>query len=149
MDIPSRIRILGGIQQGSVFYFQEEQLTSPEPHYFVVLNRSPKTEELIIMACASSQIAKRKNIVDKLGFAPETLVFISKEDYPLLTKETVIDCNKVFNKNLQSLSDMLDQNKLGVCIEVLPKNIVDKLISGVMLSTQISEDIKNILHTRD
>jgi len=94
MDISARIRVLGGIQTGSVYYFEEEQLTSDEAHYFVVLNQSPRTEDLLILVCASSQVEKRKEVIKKLQFPPETLVFISPEEYPIFTKDTVIDCNR-------------------------------------------------------
>lgn len=91
MDIPARVRILATIKTGSVYYFEEERLASNEPHYFVVLNRSPRTEELLILVCASSQVEKRQQIIQKLGFPQETLVFVSPVDYPLFTKDSIID----------------------------------------------------------
>ena len=60
MNIPAKVRILAEIQNGSVYYFEEEKLSSTEPHYFVVLNRNPRNEEFLILVCASSQIMKRK-----------------------------------------------------------------------------------------
>ena len=100
MQISARVRILAGIQAGSVYYFEEENLSSSEPHYFVVLNKCPRTEELLILVCASSQVEKRKQIAKKLGFPSETLVSISPSDYCLFTKETVIDCNRAFEKTI-------------------------------------------------
>lgn len=145
MDIPARVRILSGIQTGSVYYFEEEQLSSDEPHYFVVLNRSPRTGELLILVCASSQVEKRQQIAQKLGFADETLVIISPSEYTLFTKETVIDCNRAFEKTAQSLIDKLEQGKLAVCTELMPENIVQKLLKGVLMSRQISEGIQKNL----
>lgn len=145
MEISARVRILAGIQTGSVYYFEEEQLSSTEPHYFVVLNKCPKTEELLILVCASSQVEKRKDIVRRLKFSAETLVIISPSEYALFTKETVIDCNRAFEKTAQSLIDKLEQGKLKACTKLMPENIVHKLIGGVIASTQIAEKIKILL----
>lgn len=146
MDIPSSIRILATIKAGSVYYFEEEELSSDEPHYFVVLNQNPRTEEFLILVCASSQIEKRRQIMQRLGFPPETLVFVSPSEYPIFSKDTVIDCNRVFEKTSQTLIEKLDQNKLKVCTEIMPNTILQKLIKGILASTQISEKIKRMLN---
>lgn len=145
MDIPSIIRILATIKTGSVYYFEEEELSSNEPHYFVVLNQDPRTEEFLILVCASSQIEKRRQIIQRLGFPQETLVFISPSEYATFSKDTVIDCNRVFEKTSRTIIEKLDQNKLKVCMEIIPDTILKKLIKGVLTSTQISEKIKRML----
>lgn len=149
MDIPARIRILGGIKAGSVYYFEEDQLSSAEPHYFVVLNKNPKSDELLILVCASSQVERRKEIARKLCFPPETLVIVSPSDFVVFSKETVIDCNRVFERTPQSLIDKLEQGKLRVCVEPMPDNIVRSLVKGLLSSTQVAEKIKkNFLQTK-
>jgi hypothetical protein len=149
MEIPARVRILASIQIGSVYYFQEEQVQSTEPHYFVVLNKNPRSEDFLILVCASSQVEKRKQIIQKLGFPPETLVFISPKEFPLFTKETVVDCNRAFEKTAQLLINKLEQGKLGVCTEIMPIEIVRKLVKGILASTQISKNVQKVLTTDD
>jgi hypothetical protein len=127
MDIPAHVRILATIKTGSVYYFEEERLASNEPHYFVVLNRSPRTEELLILVCASSQVEKRRQIIQKLGFPQETLVSVSHAEYPLFTKDTIIDCNRAFEKTPESLIEKLEQGRLKVCGEVMSEHIVAKI----------------------
>lgn len=145
MDVPARIRIEAGIKTGSVYYFGEEQLSSLEPHYFIILNKNPRTDEFLILVCASSQVEKRKQIIKRLGFPQETLVFISPSEYPIFTKKTVVDCNRVFEKTIDSLVGKLEQGKLGVCTEVIEDQIVNKLIQGVMVSGQVSEQVKKMI----
>lgn len=145
MEIPAEVRILASIRSGSVFYFEEEEVASPEAHYFVVLNKDPRTDEMLILVCASSRVAKRKAIVNRLGFPPETLVLITSAEYPLFTKDTVIDCNRAFEKTPQSLIDKLKFGKLKVCTEVMDTGIVDKLKKGIAASSQITEEVKKIL----
>jgi len=144
VNMTARVRILGGVQTGAVYYFEEEQLTSPKPHYFIVLNKNPRTEEVLILVCASSQVEKRKQISKRLKFPAETLVIISPSECPLFTKETVVDCNSVFEKNVQSLVDKLEQGKLKICTELMPGQIIDKLVKGIIASTKIAENIKNL-----
>ena len=145
MDISARVRILASIKTGSVYYFEEEKLSSTEPHYFIVLNKNPRTEEILILVCASSQVEKRQQIAQKLGFSNETLVVVSPSDYSLFIKDTIIDCNNAFEKTAQSLIDKLEEGKLGVCTELMPTEIVQKLIKGVIMSTQIAENIQKML----
>ena len=145
MNISARVRILASIQKGSVYYFEEEKLSSTEPHYFIVLNKNPRTEEVLILVCASSKVAKRQQIAHDLKFTEGTLVLVAHSDFMLFTKDTVIDCNSVFEKTAQSLIDKLEQGKLGVCTELMPSEIVQKLTDGVIKSTQIAENIKKTL----
>lgn len=145
MEIPAYVRVVAGIQTGSVFYFEEDTISSTEPHYFIVLNRNPKTEEMLILAIASSQVEKRKERITKLGFSIETLVEISPTEYTLFTKETVIDCNRAFEKSIQSLADKLEAGCLKVCTEIMPKEIVTRVVQGVLASTQISRNIQDII----
>ena len=145
MDIPAHVHILATIRAGAIYYFKEEKLTSSEPHYFVVLNKNPRTEEVLILVCASSQVEKRSHIVQKLGFKTETLVFVSPDECSLFSKTTVIDCNTVFEKTSQSLINKLQQEKLKICTETMPVAIVEKLIKGVLISSQVSEKTKRLL----
>lgn len=145
MEMSAEVRIMAAIQSGSVFYFEEETLNTTDAHYFVVLNKDPRTEELLILVVASSQVERRKEIANKLGFPAETLVFVSPIEYPLFTKDTVIDCNRAFEKTSQSLIEKLEANRLRVCTEVMSADIVQKLKAGIAASTQITENIKKLL----
>lgn len=145
MEIPESVRILAPLQTGSVFYFEEDQLSSPEPHYFIVLNRNPHTEQFLILVVASSQVERRRKIVQDLGFSPETLVVVTPSEYPLFSKETAIDCNRTFEKTPQSLIEKLTDKKLGICTEIMSKEIMEKLVRGVLTSTQVSNEVKRML----
>lgn len=145
MEIPAEVRVLGAIQSGSVFYFEEENLDTTDAHFFIVVNKDPRTEELLILVVASSQVEKRKKRASTLGFPLETLVFISPAEYPLFTKDTVIDCNRAFEKTPQSLVDKFAMGRLRVCMEVMDAAIVEKLKAGVIASTQVAENIKKQL----
>lgn len=145
VDIPAEIRITASLQSGSVYYFEEERLTSTEPHYFVVLNKNPHKEEFLVLVVASSQVEKRKRIARNLGFPEETLVVITPQEYSTFRVETVIDCNSVFEKSIQSLVDKLNSNQLKICTDPIPDDIVQKLIAGVLTSTQVTMEVQALL----
>ncbi|MBT9548479.1 MAG: hypothetical protein IV090_24005 [Candidatus Sericytochromatia bacterium] len=147
MEIPPRIQILATLKSGSVYYFEEEspQFSSSEPHYYVVVNHDPQTEELLILVCATSQIEKRRERIQALGYPEETLVFVSPQDYPLFTKNTVFDCNTAFEKTVQALVDKCERGKLRVCTELMPDLIIQKLREGLKSSPKITRKIKKML----
>ena len=145
MKSPTHYCIPEKIKTGSVYYFQEEGLSSDEPHYFIVLNINPCTEEFLILVCASSQVNKRKRIARSLRFPNKTLVVVSTSEYPIFKKESVIDCNSIFEKTIQSLTEKLEKDQLKPCERLMPKEIVEKLISGILASDQTSEKIRKML----
>ena len=97
------------------------------------------------MLVASSQVTKRTRIAKHLGFPSETLVFVTPAECSLFNRDTVIDCNSVFEKTAELLIEKLEIGKLKVCTEVLSPKIVDKLIIGILASTQVSADIQAML----
>jgi hypothetical protein len=109
------------------------------------LNKNPRAEEFLILVCASSQIKKRRSVAQKLGFAKETLVLVSPNEYKHFSKDTVIDCNKVIEKNSRSLIEKLEGGKLRPCSESMSKEIIEKLVSGVLASNQVAEGIKKMI----
>jgi len=147
VEIPFDIQVLATLQSGSVYYFQEDarDFSSTAPHYFVVVNIEPQTEELLILVCASSQVARRQEAIKRLGYPEETLVLMTSEDYEHFTKETVIDCNRVFLKTTREIIDKGQQGKLRICSEKMPSKIVKQLQSGLIASPKISRKVKNML----
>ena len=45
------------LRGGSVYYLQHRDLSSGEPHFFVVLNRDTTRDEFLVLAVSSSNIA--------------------------------------------------------------------------------------------
>jgi len=138
-SIPAKIKI------GSVYYFQEERFSSGEPHYFTVLNKNPRTDELLMLVCASSKVDKRRRIAKSLGFSEKTLVVVLPSEYSIFKEETVIDCNNIFEKTIQSLVDKQEKGELKICEKLMPKEIIQKLINGALMSNQTSEEIRKII----
>ena len=93
VNIPPEIQIKSTIQPGSVYYFVEDTFDVNYPHFFVVINNNPLDDTIIFLVCSSSKIekvkARRKNL-------PQTIVEISAAEYCGFSKDSIIDCNRVF-----------------------------------------------------
>lgn len=145
IDISPEIKLLSTLQRGSVYYFSEETFSTEGAHYFVVLNREPDAEIMLVLACASSQVGKRQSIGARLGFPPETLVVVRPNEYNSFTVDTIFDCNNVIEKRVQSLIDKLSAGELNVYHEPLSQEIVDRLVAGVLISPQVTEGSKKLV----
>lgn len=142
MEIPSEILLKFTIEQGSIYYFSEETFTSDEPHYFVVLNVDPNIDKSIILVCSTSQIHKAKK--RRNNMPDTTLVEVKVNDCKCLTKDSIFDCNTPITKPLSFLIEKLQQKELKRK-GVIPKDILDKLIKGVIASPLVSERDRRLL----
>jgi hypothetical protein len=54
--LPWEIRLT--LRTGSVYYFVDRGLNSPEPHYFIVINSDPMAQEVLVLNVITSQVDK-------------------------------------------------------------------------------------------
>ena len=135
--------IEASIKPGSVYYFREESFKSTEKHYFVVINRNPRTDEIILLACASSQIKNIKRI--RHNCPAETLVIITPAQYCGFSVNSIFDCNIIFRYKLDVIMSKFKNKELLVKPEIDSK-LVDTLREGVLASNQIAPRYKAMLH---
>ena len=100
MAQPPRFDLRATIQPGFVYYFHDSNLTSSDPHYFIVLNKHPLTDRILLLVCSSSQLQAVRN---RRTLRPETVVEISPQEYPDFTRDSIVDCNTVFEKSIREL----------------------------------------------
>lgn len=129
------------LHEGAVFYLVDRTFSSLEPHYFVVLNHNPYSEELLVLVVASSQI---ENVKKRRSHLPkETLVEIDKDMYESFTKDSIIDCNSARTKSRSQILEQL--NAGGSQVFPMPKEILKKLRQGVLASPVVETSVKLIL----
>jgi len=134
--------IKASIKPGSVYYFREETIRSEEKHYFVVVNRNPSSDEVILLACASSQIEKVMRI--RHNCPSDTVVIITPEQYSGFRVTSILDCNYIFKKSLFSLMKKYNDSELLVKPE-MDISIVETLRKGVLASNMIARRVKDML----
>lgn len=140
--VPPEVVIKATIRPGSVYYFPEDSFNTIEPHYFIVINREPLTDTLVILVCASSKIDKVKS--RRATCPANTLIEITPAQYCGFTVDSIIDCNYVLEKSIDQLVDKLKSRKLMLKIE-MDINIVNKLRDGVLSSPTVEKYIKDLL----
>lgn len=147
MDIPPKVRIPLCIEQGSVFNFRidfDEPKRESKNRYFVVLNRNPKTDTVLIMVTSTTQIAKRLEFVKRAGISEQTIVSVGPKEYSVFTNESVFNCNDVFEVNIEDLVRKIEDDG-SMNYPKISDSILAKLIIGVNESPRISADIKKLL----
>ena len=77
-DEPLPIELRLGLRPGSVFYFQSRELTSEQPHFFVVVNRDPIETKRVLLTIVTS---KSKRFAEEIATALKP----SSKSHPRIT----------------------------------------------------------------
>ena len=138
--LPAKLRLT--LRSGTVYYFQHRALSSPEPHFFVVVNADPINDSILLLAVGSSKINKvrerRKNLPS------ECLVFVDPTDYPEFSRTTVFDCNHVIEIAIADLIQKIQGREIRHHSD-LPSQILEKIWTGVQLSLLVDDQHKKML----
>lgn len=138
--LPWELRLT--LRAGTVYYFVHRETTSTEPHYFIILNRNPSQDTLLLLTIASSQIERvsrrRQNV------PPQTLVRIAAVDYRPFSKDSIVDCNRVFELGR---GELIAKHQSGEIRhhEDLPSPILAKIVAGVLASPLVPEEQKRLI----
>jgi len=138
--LPPLLRLT--LRPGTVYYFVHRDLTSPEPHYFVVLNAHPQADAVLVLAIASSQLDKVRR--RRTTMPPATLVEVTPNEYADFTVPTIVDCNQVFELPREELIEKLTNRQVRSHRD-LPPDILTKIRAGVLLSPRVDEAHKRLL----
>lgn len=142
--IDPSIKVKSTIREGSVFYFAGDGFKEKIPHYYVVLNSNPLTDEVLLLVFASSFGEGLYLKINNSPYPAETFIDVTPEQCSLLKRVSIFDCNRVFEKNIEMVVEKLSNNKLKICgcIEI---EVLKRLRNGVLLSPAVTENVKNII----
>lgn len=129
------------IVPGSVYYFHDARLSSTQSHYFVVLNKNPLTDSVLLLVCSTSRVDSARS---RRHLRRETLVEVSPAEYSEFTVQSMFDCNTVFDLSLSELQRKYDAGRLRVKLNI-GASILEKLRDAVIESDLVEEEIKDIL----
>ena len=116
----------------------------PKNRYFVVLNRNPKTDTALILVTSTTQVAKRKEFVQRAGISAQTIVLVSPSEYRVFTNESAFNCNDVVEVSMTDLIRKVEEDG-SMNYPKMPDSILAKLIIGINASPRISPAIKKLL----
>ena len=137
--LPIELRM--GLRAGSVFYFQTRELSSPEPHFFVVMNRDPLGTRLLLLTIVTSKLDKVRL---RNRERPETVVEITPAEYDEFRVVSAIDCNVVLEKPLSDLADLVKRKQVRYHKD-MPGPLFEKIRASVLASPVLAEELKQLL----
>jgi hypothetical protein len=140
-DVPPEVAIKATIRPGSVYYFRHESFINSEfPHYFIVINLDPISEEVILLVSSTSRPYKVQQ--RRLNCPKKTLVEVTPAQYPDFPLTSIIDCNNVIDtETIDSLINRQANKELEMKT-AMAIELVDQLREGVLASPVVTGKIK-------
>jgi hypothetical protein len=135
------LELRAGLRAGSVFYFRSRELTSREPHFFIVVNREPVRTELLLLTIVTSNIA---DVRTRNRTRMETVVEITPSEYSEFKRLSAVDCNVVLEKPLAELAGMVRRKEVRYHRD-LPPEIFAKIKAAVLASPLVPDELKQML----
>lgn len=139
IEIPFDMLVIATCEVGTVYYYHSDHLVNTtESHYFVVLAKSDSAFHVVY---ATSQIEKCKAFVRQRGLLPETLVEVTPTPENGLRKNSVFNCNYLYEETLHSLKRKHEQKPVLVRGR-MDDATVQLLIKGVKASKIVPREMK-------
>ena len=133
-----------GTSRGTVYYIQHREVTSPKPHYLVVLNCDPDSAEYIVFGVITSNINDARRRIAYNRQPSETLVLLTPSDYPELDHDSIIDCNSPVKMSKWEFDLAFGQINATRKAD-MPDYICDAVVNGTLVSTMVATNIKKLL----
>jgi hypothetical protein len=105
---------------------------------------------MVILTVATSQLDKATKRIELRGFAYETLVDFSANDYRHFKQPTAIDCNEAWPTNMSTLARLHAEGKLRAVTNsrITPAHMA-RIEAGILMSTRVVPEIKAIVRTAE
>lgn len=127
------------LREGTVYYFAHHSLTSPEPHYFIVVNSDPLTQKVLLLSVVTSQVEKVKL---RRKACLETVVEMTPATFAVLTKDSIVDCNDLKEIPLADFNGQFAAGKIKYFAQDLPAALRKALRKAIHASSVLSDEQK-------
>ncbi|APT75301.1 MULTISPECIES: hypothetical protein [unclassified Marinitoga] len=127
------------IKKGSVLWIKDSNIAGGERHYHVVINNPIFDDVLTVVA--TSRVEKAKKRKKAFNEPDDSLVVIPPNSHKWLKEETAFQCWSIMK---YTPDDVI--NRLNIIpVEPISKEILEKIINGVLKSNMVEEEIKDKL----
>lgn len=131
------------LREGSVYYFAERTLTSAEPHYFIVVNADPLTQQVLLLSVVTSKVDEvKRRRADCLA----TVVELSPKDFEVLSKLSIADCNSLKTIPLAEFNERFIRKEIRCFNKDLPLVLRKALRRAIHASDIVSDELKALVH---
>jgi hypothetical protein len=130
------------LREGSIYYFTDRQLTSAQPHYFIVVNSAPLTQRVLVLSVVTSQVADVKLRRQK---CPETLVELGPDLTKVLKKASIVDCNDLKQIPLADFNARFVQKEIRYFDKDLPADLRRAIRKAIHASKIVLPEVKALI----
>jgi hypothetical protein len=130
------------LREGTVYYFAHHSLSSPEPHYFIVVNSDPLTQKILLLSVVTSQVEKVKL---RRKACLETVVEMTPQTFGVLTKDSIVDCNDLKEIPLAIFNAQFVAGKIKYFDQDLPAALRRALRKAIHASIVLSDEQKTLI----
>lgn len=130
------------LREGSIYYFAERHLTSPEPHYFIVVNSDPLAQQVLVLSVVTSQV---EGVKLRRKACPETLVELAPEILGVLKKPSIVDCNDLKQIALAEFNTRFVRREIHYFDKDLPLTLRKALRHAIHASVIVSAEVKALV----
>lgn len=142
--------LVASLKQGAIFVLKGDMpFESTTPHFFVVLNYNPDTDEYLIAVNNTSRVMSRlislsrQNGVD----VNETTVVFSPGEYPFFPDQTLFDCNTLHEISKGELLEAYKKKNFWIASEEVQLSDTDlqRLYDATLKSKNVSPINKKLI----
>ena len=137
-------KITSRIQEGSVFYFSDDKFFRDIPHYYIVLNKNPLKDIVLILIFATTFNANRYMQIENSPYPESTYITLTPKKCPVLKKISLFDCNFVLERGIDVIISKFSTGQLKISGNV-DIDILNNLRDGVFRSPAVAEKVKKLL----
>lgn len=130
------------LREGSVYYFEERSLTSPEPHYFIVVNSDPLAQRVLLLSVVTSQV---ESVKLRRKACPETLVELAPAVFGVLKKPSIVDCNDLKQVPLADFNARFVRQEIKCFGQDLPAALRRALRHAIHASAILPGEVKALV----
>jgi len=130
------------LREGTVYYFTERTLTSAEPHYFIVVNSDPLTQQVLLLSVVTSKVEEvKRRRADCLA----RVVELSPKDFKVFTKLSIVDCNSLKTIPLAEFSERFARKEIQCFDKDLPLALRKALRRAIHASNILADELKALV----
>ncbi len=138
--VPLDLRL--SLREGSIYYLTERTLSSPEPHFQIVVN-NPLKQQVLLLTIVTSKVEKVKY---RRRDSLETVVELGPGDLPkILTRPSIIDCNRLIRISLEEFCERWARKEIAAFDKDLPERLRTAVRRAIHASNLVPETIKALV----
>lgn len=130
------------LREGSIYYFAERHLTSPKPHYFIVVNSDPLAQHVLVLSVVTSHVEEVKL---RRKACPETLVELAPDIFDLLKKPSIVDCSDLKQIPLADFNARFVRKDIRYFGKDLPAALRKALRKAIHASKILADEVKALV----